>query len=102
MEESQGMRPVLKTLLFTVVLGGLASCASSPTESPSTNLWDKYSPVVKERIDGMAVVEDCVGLQAEFDQAAANDSVTRDRTGSGTADLMAYIDKQLRAAGCYG
>jgi hypothetical protein len=43
---------------------------------------------------------DCIGLQAEFDTADANDDAQRDRVGEGNADLMAYIDQGLES-GCF-
>ena len=69
--------------------------------SGGTSWWSKYDSSVKSRIDNLAAAGDCAGLQAEFDIADANDDATRDRTGSGTADLMGYIDDKMRAAACY-
>ena len=63
--------------------------------------WSKYGDGLQERIDSLAAAADCSALQSEFDTAFDNDELTRERTGSGNADLMAYIDDKLRAAGCY-
>lgn len=51
--------------------------------------WSKYSPTVKTRIAGEVAAKDCAALQQEFNNAHA-------------ADLLAYLDNQMRAAGCYG
>lgn len=73
---------------------------AAATSTPSI-FGTKYSVAVQTRIDEAAARGDCAALQAEFDQAARNDGSTRSRIGSGTADLMAYIDAKLRGAGCY-
>lgn len=73
---------------------------AAQTATPSM-FGTKYSAAVQTRIDEMAERRDCAGLQAEFDTASRNDTATRSRTGSGTADLMGYIDGKLRAAECY-
>lgn len=53
--------------------------------------WSEYAPGLQARIDDLADEGDCSGLQAEFDNADANNSV----------ELMEYIDAQLEASGCY-
>ena len=63
--------------------------------------WSNYAPSVRTRIDSLAATRDCSGLQREFDLADANDRAQRSRTGTGNADLMRYIDNELRGAGCY-
>lgn len=63
--------------------------------------WENYDPSVRERIDSMAEAGDCEGLQQEFNTAETNSDMQRARVGEGNADLMGYIDEQLRAAGCY-
>ena len=63
--------------------------------------WENYAPEIRIRIDLMASEGDCVGLQREFDVAEMHDDGQRDRTGDGNADLMAYIDDKMQAAGCY-
>lgn len=62
----------------------------------------RYVADVVERIDVYASRGDCDALQEEFDAAEALDAAERDRTGEGTADLLAYIDDRMRKAGCYG
>ena len=63
--------------------------------------WSDYAPELRPRIDGLARSRDCSGLQAEFDVADANNDSTRARTGHSNAELMKYIDGQMRSAGCY-
>jgi len=59
-------------------------------------LWlGKYSMKVKHRIDQYAAYGDCQGLQDEFDQAWDNDPLTRARYGTGSDDLLAYIDDEM-------
>src|SRR5215212_268890 len=63
--------------------------------------WSDYTAGLQSRIDSLAASKNCAGLQAEFDTANANNTITINRTGHGNADLMGYIDAKLRAAGCY-
>lgn len=80
-----------------------STVSSRTSVAPSASMFGtKYSAAVQTRIDAMAADRDCRGLQAEFDTADANDDATRRRTGSGTADLMGYIDDAMRRVGCYG
>jgi len=62
--------------------------------------WSKYGDGLQERIDSFAVAGDCVALQQAFDTSAEDDDLTRERTGSGNADLMTYIDDKLQSEGC--
>lgn len=99
-------------LLIVVLAAGLLAApgdnddqaaVTRSTPAPSASMFgSKYSVTVQERIDTMADHRDCAGLQDEFDIADANDAATRNRTGSGTADLMGYIDDAMRRVGCYG
>jgi hypothetical protein len=58
---------------------------------------DGYAPEVRERIIEMADAGNCMGLQAEFDQAEENGS---SRNGF-NAELMAAIDEFMSEANCY-
>src|SRR4051812_23130326 len=75
-----------------------AAPAQGPTDPPVP--WADYAASVKTRIDGFASTKDCTSLQGEFDQADANNATTQSRTGHNNAQLMAYIDFKMRAAGC--
>ena len=79
--------------------GGGASDSGSG-DNPSVN-WSDYAPQVRNRIDQEAAAADCRGLQQEFDDAESNNDATAARTDHNNADLMTYIDHQMRAAGCY-
>jgi hypothetical protein len=85
-----------------VLVGQRDTDGSSGSTSSASVDWENYASSVKTRIDSMAAVGDCTGLQAEFDLADANDDAQRARTGDGNADLMGYIDEKLAGAGCYG
>ena len=59
-------------------------------------LWlGKYSTKAKNRIDQFTANGDCDGLQDEFDQAWENDSLTRAQHGTGSEELLAYIDDEM-------
>jgi hypothetical protein len=85
--------------LWALSLLVVAGCTAGGDSSSSVD-WENYAPSVKSRIDSLASSRDCSGLQHEFDTADANDDIQRDRTGDGNADLMGYIDKKLKDAGC--
>jgi hypothetical protein len=85
----------LSSLLF-------ASCGCSPQNGTRTQVdWENYDSSVRIRIDRLASVGDCKGLQAEFDIAERNNAAQRRRTGDGNDDLMGYIDQKMRESGCY-
>ena len=67
---------------------------------PAPFFGGKYSPDLRVRIDTIAAQQDCRTLLDEVDRASINDANTRDRTGSGTADLVQYITAKLRDSGC--
>jgi hypothetical protein len=88
-------RPVAAALLTLTALAGCGGGTSGGVD------WANYDQSVRPRIDALAAAKDCAGLQNEFDTADANDAAQRSRTGDGNADLLDYIDQQLRDAGCY-
>lgn len=63
--------------------------------------WSKYDASVKQRIDALEESSDCVGLQAEFDTAYANNDAQRARTGEGNTALLEHLDAIMKDAGCY-
>ena len=79
-----------------------ATTVSTPAASYPSMFGSKYSVTVAQRIDALVDAKDCAGLQAEFDAAERNNAATRTRTGSGTSDLMGYINDKMRSSGCYG
>jgi len=66
--------------------------------------WENYAPGVKERIDAEAnnpEGTDCNMLQAMLEMAKVNDPDQREEAGDGNEDLMACINAQAEAAGCF-
>ena len=74
--------------------------ATQPAAVPNVP-WADYASDLQPRIDALARSKDCRGLQSEFDVADGASAATMTRTGHNNAQLMDYIDYQLRAAGCY-
>lgn len=62
--------------------------------------WSKYDSDLQTGIDEIAVAGDCDGLQAEFEAALELDVETRESSGTGAEDLLAYIDERLRESDC--
>jgi hypothetical protein len=99
---------ILGLFVLTVVLA-MFSDSSTTDSNPSTTTnsdnsgvnWSNYAPAVKTQIEELVNTNDCAGLQAEFDIADQNDTAQRNRVGVGNADLMAYIDGEMRRLGCY-
>lgn len=104
--------------LLVIAIGGFTSRLNAPKSLASNTITPavtttsrasdasafpvgKYAPAVQQRIDATAIAQDCLALQNEFNTASANDAATRTRTGSGTADLMSYIDARMGTNGCY-
>jgi hypothetical protein len=83
-------------------LATTATTTAAATLSEDGVWLGKYSTRVKERIDLMDSIGDCLDLQREFDIAFENDSITRARHGTGSEDLLQYIDGALNTTGCYG
>ena len=68
----------------------VAACAS-PQVQPDPVAPTKWSTAVQAEIDAAVARKDCNALQLTFDRADTN----------GNTDLMAYVDKRMREAGCY-
>ena len=85
---------VLISFLFVGCLG---------SSEPKEDFWDKFSPIVKERVNTLIINKDCVGLQKEFDTTESNSQMNRKRGRSSShfVDLMGYIDDNMRKIGCY-
>jgi succinate dehydrogenase/fumarate reductase flavoprotein subunit len=99
---------ILAILIFVgiaaFVLGGRSAnpAPTAPGAGTTTGVpWSDYAPEVHTRIDGLLAAKDCRGLQAEFNQADANNQATMSRTGHNNAALVGYIDTGMRSAGCY-
>ena len=86
--------PVCSAVLALALLAG---CGAS---EPQVD-WDgKYSPTVKTRLDKLVKAKDCASLRAELATAKATNAAKKRLDGSGTADLVAYIQYGLDKAGC--
>jgi len=75
----------------------LAGCGAS---EPAVDWNGKYTPTVKARLDDLVKTKDCDGLRAELVTAKATNAAKKQLNGSGTADLVAYIEYGLDKAGC--
>ena len=88
---------ILISFLFIGCLG---------SSEPKEDFWDKFSPIVKERVNTLIINKDCKGLQKEFDTTEENHNRNVERFGYGKqnyhfTDLMGYIDDNMRKIGCY-
>ena len=99
---------IVGLFVLTVVFAMFGGSGTSDSNPGSTTIsdnsgvnWSNYSPAVKTRIKELINTNDCPGLQAEFDIADQNNAAQRNRVGVGNADLMAYIDGEMRRLGCY-
>lgn len=84
-----------------VATSAAPSVPAGPYSATATFPAGRYADQVRISIDAQVAAKDCKALQAAFDTATANDAAQRTRTGSGTADLMTYIDGALKFAHCY-
>lgn len=75
-----------------ILVGVLTACGGGS----SGVQWGDYAPGLQALIDA----ENCTALQAEFDQAEANNAATQARVGHNNAKLMVYINDRIKAAGC--
>jgi hypothetical protein len=82
---------------IALALAVLAGCGAS---EPAVDWNGKYTPTVKARLDGLVKAKDCDGLRAELVTAKATNEAKKRLDGSGTADLVAYIEYGLDQADC--
>ena len=84
-------------LIVVACVAGLTACGGSSSASDK-EMWTQFAPEVKTRVDGLVAAKDCAGLQKEFDAADENH-----KRGGGPkfTDLMKYLDRQMKDAGCY-
>lgn len=76
------------------LLAALTACSSEPEEVE----WSKYPDGLQQRIDGST---DCRELQDLFDALDDMDEATRTAHGTGTGDVLGYLDARLEEVGCY-
>jgi outer membrane murein-binding lipoprotein Lpp len=89
------MRALTVSVALTAFL--LAGCAN---EAPPVDWGGKYSTTVKKRLDELVAKKDCEALQAELTTAHTIDAAKKRLYGSGSADLVAYIEWGLAEADC--
>ncbi len=91
--------PMVSIVLAPIVLA-LAVLAGCGASEPAVDWNGKYTPTVKARLDGLVKAKDCDGLRAELLTAKATNEAKKQLDGSGTADLVAYIEYGLDEADC--
>jgi hypothetical protein len=79
---------------------GLLFLAGCSDAAPPVDWGDKYSTTVRERLDELIRKKDCDALQAELRTARSIDEAKKRYYGSGSADLVAYIEWGLDKADC--
>ena len=89
------MRAVVGSLALSLLV--LAGCGNEP---PPVDWGGKYSTTVQERLDALIKKKDCDSLEAELATAHSTDEAKKRSYGSGTADLVAYIEWGLDKADC--
>jgi hypothetical protein len=67
----------------------------------SDSFWKNYDSAVRDRLSVFMLLKQCENLQKEFDIAYDNMDNQAKRTGSTTADLMDFIDDNMKRIGCY-
>ena len=85
---------VCSLVLGLVVLAGCGNAA------PPVDWGGKYSTTVQERLDELIKKKDCDSLQAELVTAHTIDEAKKRSYGSGSDDLVAYIEWGLDEADC--
>lgn len=70
-------------------------------ELDNSAFWNNYSSDVKLRIHKLIENKDCKGLQNEFNIADKNNQAQMNRTGRNNAELMDFIDNNMKKLGCY-
>lgn len=89
----------MRTPLSSIVLA-LAVLAGCGASEPPVDWGGKYSTTAKKRLDALVAAKDCNGLRSELLTAKATNAAKKRLNGSGTADLVAYIEYGLDKAGC--
>jgi len=88
----------MRTIVCSLALGlALAGCGNA---APPVDWGGKYSTTVKERLDELVAKKECDSLQAELKTAHTIDEAKKRSYGSGSADLVAYIEWGLDEADC--
>jgi hypothetical protein len=89
----------MRTSVCSIALG-LLVLAGCGNPAPPVDWGGKYSTTVRERLDELIQKKDCTSLRAELDTAHAIDEAKKRSYGSGSDDLVAYIEWGLDKADC--
>jgi hypothetical protein len=92
-----------RTLTWACVALALAACSkdAAPTQATVTVPWRDYDPTLQAKIDAMAAAKDCQGLLIQFNEIGGTNLAVRNQFGHGNEEILGYIDKKERAAGCF-
>lgn len=90
------------TLGALLAIGVLVASVQSTGTLPNSHdvAWDRYAPATQSQIDQAYIDRDCPGLQRWFTSAAEADGGLRAAYGSGSMDLLAYVDDAIELADC--
>ena len=93
---------IIVGILFGVFIVWVFSLFISDNE-PKEDFWNKFDPIVKERINNHIQNGNCTELQKEFDTTESNSQRNRKsgRSSRHFVDLMRYIDENMKEIGCY-
>ncbi len=90
------------TLAALLAIGVLVASVRTTGALPNPNnvAWDHYAPETQTQVDQAYLDRDCAGLQRWFASAAEANAQLRAAHGSGSMDLLAYVDQALDLASC--
>lgn len=74
-----------------------------PIELDHAKFWDKYDPIVKQRVYKMMEEKDCVGLQQEFEITADNMDKLQatGKSGERNLSLMQFLEERMKELDCH-
>jgi hypothetical protein len=90
----------MRTPVISAVFALALLAAGCGTSEPPVDWGGKYSTTAKARLDKLIDAKDCEGLRAELATAKATNAARKRLDGSGTADLVAYIEYGMDKADC--
>lgn len=75
----------------------------SPKDKDESEFWEKFDPIVKQRIYKLIEEKDCAGLQQEFNVTADNMDRLQatGKSGSRNLELMDFLDDEMKRLDCY-
>jgi hypothetical protein len=90
----------MRTSVGSLALGLLLVLGGCGNSAPPVDWGGKYAASVQTRLDELIVDKNCASLRAELATAHAIDAAKRRSHGSGSGDLVAYIEWGLDKADC--